>query len=492
MKFSDLFHKKKHSGYKGDNYAGPICTDTLRRIFSGCSDFECREIYAGGKPVKGLSVCYVDGLVNTELLSEAVIRPLTEAGRLAGTRSARECLELSKHGAIYDCSVKERTDINEVVFDILSGLCAVVFDNERTALCFETRTTFWRSISSPEVDKSIKGAKDAFIEAIRINTSLVRRRMKTPSLKIENVDVRFQARCSVALVYLDGKVSEGTVAAVRRRLQAIDVDSAPSAGALEEYLTDSSPLPFPQLLFTERPDKFCLGLISGRVGILIDGLPTGFLFPVTLTQLMKVSEDNSQHYVVSTALMLLRYAAVVLSVLLPAVYVAVAMYHQEMVPMKLLASIIEAKQHVPFSTAAEILGMLLAFELLQEAGLRLPSTVGQTVSIIGALIVGQSAVEAKVISQIAVIVVALAGIAGFAMPNQDLSAAFRLCRFGLVFAAILAGAFGVAAGVTLIIYLLCTIEHMGVAYMSPLADGSGKSLFSGLTRPPLRGREDRS
>lgn len=492
MKFSDLFHKKKHFGYKGDNYGGPICTDALRRIFSGCSDFECREIYAGGKPVKGLSVCYVDGLVNTELLSEAVIRPLTEAGRLAGTRSARECLELSKHGAIYDCSVKERTDINEVVFDILSGLCAVVFDNERTALCFETRTTFWRSISSPEVDKSIKGAKDAFIEAIRINTSLVRRRMKTPSLKIENVDVRFQARCSVALVYLEGKVSKGTVAAVRRRLQAIDVDSAPSAGALEEYLTDSSPLPFPQLLFTERPDKFCLGLISGRVGILIDGLPTGFLFPVTLTQLMKVSEDNSQHYVVSTALMLLRYAAVVLSVLLPAVYVAVAMYHQEMVPMKLLASIIEAKQHVPFSTAAEILGMLLAFELLQEAGLRLPSTVGQTVSIIGALIVGQSAVEAKVISQIAVIVVALAGIAGFAMPNQDLSAAFRLCRFGLVFAAILAGAFGVAAGVTLIIYLLCTIEHMGVAYMSPLTDGSRRGFFRGLTRPPLRGREDRS
>jgi len=179
-------------------------------------------------------------------------------------------------------------------------------------------------------------------------------------------------------------------------------------------------------------------------------------------------------------------------VLLPAGYVAVAMYHQEMVPMKLLASIIAAKQHVPFSTAAEILGMLLAFELLQEAGLRLPSTVGQTVSIIGALIVGQSAVEAKVISQFAVIVVALAGIAGFAIPNQDLSAALRLCRFGLVFAAILAGGFGVAAGVTLIIYLLCTIEHLDVAYMSPLTDGSRRGLSRGLMRPPLRDREDRT
>ena len=487
----NLFRRKKPSQPPGETYADPISTAALRRIFTSCSDFECREIYAGGKPVKGLSICYMDGLVNTELLSEAVVRPLTEAGRLAGTRSARECLDLCRHGAIYDSSVKERTDINEVVFDILSGLCAVVFDNECAALCFETRTGFWRSISPPEVDKSIKGAKDAFIEAIRINTSLVRRRMKTASLKIENVDVRFQARCSVALVYLEDKVSKGTIEAVRRRLESIDVDSAPSAGALEEYLTDASPLPFPQLLFTERPDKFCLGLISGRVGILIDGLPTGFLFPVTLTQLMKVSEDNSQHYVVSTALMLLRYAAAALSVLLPAVYVAVAMYHQEMVPMKLLASIIESKQHVPFSTAAEIIGMLLAFELLQEAGLRLPSTVGQTVSIIGALIVGQSAVEAKVISQIAVIVVALAGIAGFAVPNQDLSAALRLCRFALVFAAILAGAFGVAAGVTLIIYLLCTIEHLGVAYMSPLADGSRRGLFRGLTRPPLRSREDR-
>ena len=232
---------------------------------------------------------------------------------------------------------------------------------------------------------------------------------------------------------------------LQSRLERIDLDGLMNTGDLEEYLLEKSS-PFPQLLATERPDRFAMELLQGRAGLLVDGLPLGFLLPATLAETLRVPEDTAAHYTVASVLTLLRYLALFLSVLLPALYVAVTMYHQEMVPTRLLLSIIQSKQDVPFSTAGETLGMLVAFELLQEAGLRLPATIGQSVSIIGALIVGQSAVEAKVISPVVVIVVAIAGITGYTMPNQDMAAALRLCRFGMVILSVGLGLFGMVTG----------------------------------------------
>ena len=219
--------------------------------------------------------------------------------------------------------------------------------------------------------------------------------------------------------------------AAAARSTAIDIDALLTAGDLEEYIVDSPRSPLPQLLHTERPDTFAMHLLDGRVGVLVDGLPVGFLLPADLAAFMRVPEDSATHFAVASMLTLLRWAALAISLLLPAAFVAISMYHQEMLPVKLLLSMTAAKQYVPFGAAAEVIAMLLAFELLQEAGLRLPDPVGQTASIIGALIVGQSAVEAKVVSPIAVIVVALAGICGYAMPSRDLGAAVRLGRLGL-------------------------------------------------------------
>ena len=254
------------------------------------------------------------------------------------------------------------------------------------------------------------------------------------------------------------------------------MDALLSLGSLEEAIVDAPLSPFPQLLHTERPDRFAMYLIQGRIGLLVDGLPVGLVLPVTLAEFMKVTDDAGSHFLVSSALSLMRWTALAVAALLPAFYVAVAMYHQEMIPTRLLLSIIEAEQDVPFSTALEVLGMLISFELLQEAGLHLPNPIGDTVSIIGALIVGQSAVEARVVSPIAIIVVAFAGIAGYTLPSQDLGAAVRLARFGLVLAAIAAGFFGIGAGLCLVLLHLASLDSLGQNYTAPLSDGEARPL----------------
>jgi hypothetical protein len=231
--------------------------------------------------------------------------------------------------------------------------------------------------------------------------------------------------------------------------------------------------------------------MEGRVGIIIDGLPLGFMAPGTFSQFFKVPEDHANHFLVASGLTLLRYFSLILALILPAFYVSVTMYHQEMLPLKLMESIIEAKQSVPFPTAFEVLGMLVAFELLQEAGLRLPAPIGETVSIFGAIIVGQSAVEAKVVSPIVVIVIALAGIAGYTVPNQDTAVAVRICRFILVIMAVFMGMFGLAIGVALMLYHLSSLETLGVPYMAPFAGCDGKHFFRALLRFPMKSKSVR-
>jgi len=481
-KFSKEQDKTCHP-ISSPKYDQPLISKTIKEIFSACSDLEVRDIYAGGKAQGKATIFFLDGIVSGSDVSENIIRPLTEPSRLSDAKNALQIIDLILHGAVWSASMRERKTTDEVVLDIINGYCAIIFDSLNTAVCYEARTTNQRSISEPMNEKSVKGAKDAFVETLRVNTSLVRRHLRTPALKFESTTVGRKSHTRVAVAYIDGLADMKLVDELMRRLDKIDIDGLITTASLEEYISDSVISPIPQLMHTERPDRFAMNLLEGRVGLIVDAMPIGWLVPGTISQMLKVPEDKSHHFIVSSALTALRYISLFMSVLLPAVYVAIAMYHQEMIPTKLLISTISSKQLVPFSTAAEILGMLVAFELLQEAGLRLPNPVGDTVSIIGALVVGQSAIQASVISPIAVIVVAFAGIAGYTIPNQDLGSAVRIFRFLLVLAAMAVGIFGLMVALILIIYHMCTLESFGVAYMSPLAT---RGIFNALFRPPLK------
>lgn len=472
-------------------YDMPLTADRLEEIFSDCSDYTARKISVGGSAGGKVTVCFIDGVVDGEFLSQSVIRPLTDSFRLTGKSGAANCLDMIMNGAVYSGSASMKDTMDDAVEALVKGFTLIVFDREKRAVAFETRSSVQRSVSEPTVEKSIKGAKDSFNERIRTNTTLVRRRLRTPDLKMTKSVVGRRSDTDVYIVYLESIANADIVEEVKKRVNAIDIDGLITAGNLEEYISDTPATPFPQLLYTERPDRFAINLLDGKIGILVDGLPFGFIAPCTFSELMMVPGDKSEHYVTASLLSLLRYLSIFISLLLPALYVAMAMYHQELLPFKLLLSIIQSKQQVPFSTAIEILGMLVAFEILQEAGLRLPDSVGQTVSIIGALIVGQSAVEAKVISPIAVIVVATAGITSYTIPNQDLSKALRLWRFILVLFSLLAGMIGLFSGLVLLVYRLCSLESFGVPYLSPLTGGGPLGIFYLMLRPPLKNAKNR-
>jgi spore germination protein KA len=261
-----------------------------------------------------------------------------------------------------------------------------------------------------------------------------------------------------------------------------DTDGLLYPAAVEEFVTGSRPTPFPLLQYTERTDRFCQGILEGRVGLIIDGLPLGYLAPVDVGYFMESPEDNGIDYISASCIRVLRYGALFLSLLLPGVFVAMAIHHQEMIPLPLLRSIIESMAYVPFSTVVEVLGLLIAFELLQESGIHLPRAIGQSVSIIGGIVIGSAAVEAKIISPAALITVSVAGICGFVQPNRDFAEAVRIWRFLIAVFGALAGLFGVTAGLLALIIHLSGLTSLGVSYLAPYAKLRARSLL----RPRLK------
>ncbi len=468
----------------------PVTAAAVEAVFRGCYDFEARTLHLGGDTENPVTLCFIDGLVSGSDVAEQVIKPLTDPERFAGVRDAAAVSRMLG-GSVYVYTAKHREKLGDAAGDLLNGFCALIFDAERAAVTFEVKSQQRRGVEAPKEEKVVKGAKDAFVETMKINSTLVRRKLRNPHLKIKEFTLGTRAETSVTLVYIDGFTNPELVAEASRRVERIHTEGALTSAVIEENIVDNYRSPFPQVISTERSDKFCMNILEGRVGLLVDGLPLGFLVPGTFSQFMKVPEDHSGHFIVASALTLLRYISVALTLLAPAFYVAVAMYHQEMIPTRLLQSMIEAHASVPFSTAMEVILMLLAFELLQEAGIRLPSPIGETVSIIGALIVGQSAVEASVVSPVVVVVIALAGIAGYTMPNLDMGSALRLCRFLLVLAAIALGMFGVAMGCALLVYHLSSLESYGVPYMSPFAGSEGRHLTRALLRRSMTVKRDR-
>ena len=444
--------------------------------FEDAADFETRKVLCGGQL---LTVLFLDGLTSGRDIAEQVLRPLAQM-----TDEAREEVLYTRalQGGVWCASVKEPESTQQAAELLVNGFCVILFPKSGKALGCEVKTGEKRSPSPPETENTVKGAKDAFTETLRTNTSLVRRHLRTPGLRLTETVIGKRTLTKVAVCWIDRLTDPELPRRMQERLSSIDIDGALSPAAIEEYVTGSRRTAFPLLEYTERTDHFCQGLLDGQVGLLADGLPLGYLAPVGLGRLMRSPEDRATDFFSASMLRLLRYAALGVSLLLPALYAAMAMFHQQMLPTKLLLSIIESKQNVPFSTLLEVLGLLCAFELLQQAGLHLPQAVGTAVSIIGGLVVGTAAVDAKLVSPAALIVTASSGICGFTLPNRELSDAVRLWRFVLTVLAGLWGLFGVTVGLLLLLTELAGLESLGRSYLSPFGRAEVKGA---LVRPRL-------
>lgn len=448
----------------------------LKELFADCSDVVMRPFEAD-PGIRSLAVM-VDGLVNSTLVQRSLEMLMTY-----WQEEPNDVEELVER-VIPASQIKLVDNYEDMLDGVLSGDTALLIEGNAQAILIELRGPNLRSISKPSTEEIVRGPQEGFIESIRTNTSLIRRRIKTPNLKMKPLKLGRQSRTNVAVAYVEGIVDPKLVPEVMARLSRIDVDAIFETGQLEEYIQDSAFSPFPQVQISERPDAVCAALMNGRIAILVDGTPMVMIVPTVFINFLLTVEDHYERFQFSTFLRWLRYTFLVLSLFVPSLFVAATTFHPEMIPTSILLSIAADREQIPFPAVIEVLIMEVIFEALREAGIRLPKQIGSALSILGALIIGQAAVEAGIVSAPVVIVVSITGIASFTIPQYNGAVALRLLRFPLVIISSIFGIYGILLGAVLLIGHMANLRSFGIPYLAPLAPASTGDMEMTLIRMP--------
>ncbi|UNT71698.1 spore germination protein (plasmid) [Bacillus sp. N447-1] len=459
--------------------------EQLRIIFDRSSDIVYRE-FRLGEMQKGMLI-FLDGLTDIELIDDDVIKPLLEYGKDSLSSSMLHFEELEtilRNQVISAAQISSGAKLQEVIDHVLSGDAALIFDGTGQSLFISARAWESRAIEEPATEAVIRGPREGFTENLRTNTSLIRRRLKTPQLKMEALKVGRLSKTDIVITYLDSIADESLVAEVHERINRIDLDAILESGYIEELIEDNPYSIFPQVQCTERPDKVVGNLLEGKVGIIIDNTPFALTVPVTFYEMLQASEDYYGRYMISTTIRWMRFLFLGIALLLPSLYVAVLTYHQEMIPTTLLFSMAASRETVPFPAIVEALLMEISFEGLREAGIRLPKPIGQAVSIVGALVIGQAAVQAGLVSAPMVIVVASTGIASFIIPSFSQAVAIRMLRFPIMILGGALGLYGILIAIFFIFSHMCRLRSFGIPYLSPMAPLHLGDLKDVLVRAP--------
>ena len=475
------------------------------------SDIKIREfdLTARNKLYKAF-ILYIDGMSDSKSINRFILHPLMLKSRANTNNSGEEVVSSSVTNNvtvkkvkkfnlvdyIYSCLIphndfKKVNNFEDVISEVNSGNCALFIDTIDTCFLCDVKGYEKRSITPPINEVVIRGSQEAFVENIRTNTSMLRRLVNNENLIVENTSVGTISKTKCAICYLKDVANDDLVAEVKYRINNLDIDYIIESGQLEDLLKQNSKSSIPELLTTERPDRAASSILDGKVVLIINGTPITLIAPCTFFDLLESVEDHNINYRFANLIKFVRLVACFITVLLPGLYIAITNFHEELIPTELLFSIISSRQAVPITIELEIVLMEIAFELIHEAGIRVPSPISTTMSIVGALVLGDAAVNASIVSPISIIIVAISGLTSFAIPNFSLELHFRLLRFGFIFIGWLFGFLGIAIGIFFYLGLLSSYSSFGVPFLSPYVPLSNIGT-SGYFFSPYWKREKRS
>lgn len=443
----------------------------IKKTFKDCDDMVYREFMEGGPDGVKMFLFYIDGMADKILVDNFVMTPLMITSRIAKPdfENLRERLvDATKDSGLTVGDFKEFQTIEEAIQFVLSGETALLMDGYDKVIVIATKSWPARSISEPTTETVVRGSRDGFTETMRMNTALVRRRIRDPRFKIKQKQIGVRSKTDIAILYIEDIVDMEVLEELNKRLKRINIDAILDSGYLEQFIEDSNYSPFPQIKTTERPDVVAASLYEGRVAIIVDNSPFILIVPTTLSAFFQSPEDYYSRTVLSTFVRSIRVFAGIVTILTPSLYIAITSFNPGIIPSKLALSIAATREGVPFPAFVEAIIMELTFELLREAGVRLPRAIGSTIGIVGGIVIGQAAVSANIVSPIMVIVVSITAISSFAIPNHELASAFRLTRFILMISAAFYGLYGVVLAGAAILIHLSNIKSFNVPYLSPL------------------------
>lgn len=462
---------KENLDFMKKAYSIPVNSDIVLREF---------DINYEGKPVRAF-IIFFDGMTDREVINNYILKPLMVMSSMDIRENADNLEDFIARQLLPHCQVKIELEYSKVIDEINFGGCGLFADGVAVSFSADVKGWDHRGIEKPNNEIVIRGPQEAFNELLRTNTAQIRKRLKDEDLIVEDVAIGKISKTPCSMLYIKDIANERLIDEVKRRLDNINVDYMLDSGELEQLIEDSTIYPSPQLLSTERPDYVSAMLANGRVAIIVNGSPIVLVVPTTAYELMHSAEDSYIRYPYANLLRIIRLTALFMALLLPGIYLAITNFHQEMIPTDLLLAIEASREKVPFPSVVELLLMELSFELIREAGIRVPGPIGPTLGIIGALILGQAAVAANIVSPILIIIVAVTGIGSFAIPSYSLGYSIRIMRFGFILLSALAGFLGITAGLFVLGVWSTSLKSFGVPFMAPLgpktSDSARKVIF---------------
>ena len=460
----------------------------VEQYFFRCSDLIVRRFRIGEAVPCNAVLLYLDGMTDSAVVHDNILVPLMHPVLIDAAMSYKVSSDFFAFVHTQLLPSGETTIVHtmdETVQAMMNGDVVLLLDQSIQGLVIDAKGFPHRDLGEPRNEKTLRGPQEAFVEAMRVNTAMLRRRLHTGALKLEQMTIGTYTQTAVTIAYLEHIANDNIIDEVRRRLNNIKkVDSILNASCIEQYIEDRPFSIFPQVQYTERPDKTAAALLEGRVALIVDGSPDVILLPVLFTQLLQSSEDYYNRIVAGTFVRWVRYMGLFIATTLPSLYVAVISFHAELIPFNLLLSIATAREGVPFPAFVEAIMMEIAFELLREASIRMPGVIGNTIGIVGALVIGDAAVSARLVAPQMVIVVAITAIGSFAIPSVEASYPIRLIRFPLMILAATLGLYGVMLGWLVIIMYLIRLRTFGFPYLAPLAPLKNGELLALAVRMP--------